>query len=360
MIRERLKSIDCLKGIAILSVILGHSIQFLKTGDAAYHDRLFNYIYSFHMPLFMFISGFVSFKIYVSWNDIKKRAYQLLPPFIFCPILASLIFNGKIEVDSLFNLLIRPEGGLWFLYILFIISSFITVERLIIQNFFSWLKLEKCFNSKKCQSVIILVAGFVLFSIFSILAIWIRNVKGMTSDYGTSLIAQHSIFYFVGMIISINIEIFKKVLCKKWFLFALVWLVLSSFWEFDHKPTFIDNPSLSVQMAYFYLTAFSGVLMMLSICLNFIKQDGDSAFLKFFTTIGSMTLGLYAIHLSFVMEVVCNWVNIIALDYWIKLCILFLLSTIISIVLVKIIELGNITPQLLLGKVRFINGKFEK
>ena len=47
-IQERKKYIDILKGIGIFYVILGH---------VTHTSFLFRYIYSFHMPLFFFISG---------------------------------------------------------------------------------------------------------------------------------------------------------------------------------------------------------------------------------------------------------------------------------------------------------------
>lgn len=52
----RLLYVDFLKGVAIALVVLGHSVQVLT--EDFYNDWLFNAIYSFHMPLFMFLSGF--------------------------------------------------------------------------------------------------------------------------------------------------------------------------------------------------------------------------------------------------------------------------------------------------------------
>lgn len=52
---------DKIRGIAILLVVLGHSVQ-NAYGEKCFNVSLFNIIYSFHMPLFMFISGFVTYK----------------------------------------------------------------------------------------------------------------------------------------------------------------------------------------------------------------------------------------------------------------------------------------------------------
>ena len=53
----RLASMDMLKGFAIIMVIAGHAVQYLISGH--YYDKeVYRLIYSFHMPLFMAITGF--------------------------------------------------------------------------------------------------------------------------------------------------------------------------------------------------------------------------------------------------------------------------------------------------------------
>lgn len=55
--RERDKSFDIIKGILIYLVVLGHSIQ-IEFNDSSWNKSLFAFLYSFHMPLFIFISGY--------------------------------------------------------------------------------------------------------------------------------------------------------------------------------------------------------------------------------------------------------------------------------------------------------------
>jgi fucose 4-O-acetylase-like acetyltransferase len=47
--------LDCLKGFAIVTVVLGHTFQ----GATADFDHYlpFRLVYAFHMPMFMFVSG---------------------------------------------------------------------------------------------------------------------------------------------------------------------------------------------------------------------------------------------------------------------------------------------------------------
>lgn len=64
---------DVLKGFGIILVVLGHCIQtgsgsgFLENA-AYFDDKLYQFIYTFHMPLFMAVSG------YYAWNSINRAA----------------------------------------------------------------------------------------------------------------------------------------------------------------------------------------------------------------------------------------------------------------------------------------------
>ena len=66
--------IDSFKGVLILLVVLGHSMQFFL-GDKCYDNYWWNLIYSFHMPAFMAISGYLQFgKIAVDWGRLSENS----------------------------------------------------------------------------------------------------------------------------------------------------------------------------------------------------------------------------------------------------------------------------------------------
>jgi fucose 4-O-acetylase-like acetyltransferase len=132
-ISERDGVLDCLKGLAIILVVAGHAAQ----NSTADFDNLFAFraIYSFHMPMFMFVAGMV---IAVSlrkaipvqqlamtvWSiavGVPKRVGRLLVPFFAWGIVA-LLYPGKPEetlVSWLEKLVATPDNGLWFLLVLF-------------------------------------------------------------------------------------------------------------------------------------------------------------------------------------------------------------------------------------------------
>ena len=58
-------SLDILKGMAIYAVVIGHCDIFLNLPSISVdkYGSLYDFIYSFHMPLFMLISGYLSMSI---------------------------------------------------------------------------------------------------------------------------------------------------------------------------------------------------------------------------------------------------------------------------------------------------------
>lgn len=84
---ERVKWIDILKGLGILTVVWGHS------GN----PNSF-YMFWFHMPLFFLVSGYLyNFKPQKPWGSyVVRKAKHLLIPYIFYLVLLTLLMAGMI------------------------------------------------------------------------------------------------------------------------------------------------------------------------------------------------------------------------------------------------------------------------
>jgi len=92
MAQKRLLYIDIAKGIGILLVALAHNDL------AGYAPFLFHWIYSFHMPLFFFLSG-LFFKPEIPFADLLRRRFNsLLKPYFFGIF---LIYFGAIFFDTM-------------------------------------------------------------------------------------------------------------------------------------------------------------------------------------------------------------------------------------------------------------------
>ena len=124
------------KGIGILLVVLGHALKQTGVSNVP-RNALISIIYSFHMPLFFVLSGFVSVKIlqyskmteYI--NYIKSRATRLLIPYFVMGILymplkyfMSRFAINPYDFSQSWKLILgdNPNTTMWFLYTLFWVS----------------------------------------------------------------------------------------------------------------------------------------------------------------------------------------------------------------------------------------------
>lgn len=123
--------IDLLKGFAIILVVLGHSIQFLSHNN--FENPLFKFIYAFHMPLFMFLSGYVCFRTTgEKYIDLKKRFKTLIIPFfVWWAIYNTYAFLSHKDIISFTTLLAQPDNGLWFLWVLFFLCISLQISFII-------------------------------------------------------------------------------------------------------------------------------------------------------------------------------------------------------------------------------------
>lgn len=135
---QRLENFDIAKAICIILVVIGH---YCENAPAWYMD-IHDVIYSFHMPLFMFASGY----IYIAFKKeeesytkfIWKKIRRLMIPYFvvsFIVISIKLLSQGGAYVEnhvtflSYIKALYSPEAGyyLWFIWALwwmFVITPF--------------------------------------------------------------------------------------------------------------------------------------------------------------------------------------------------------------------------------------------
>lgn len=139
--------IDVLKGIATLAVLLGHAIQ--RGLIVGYENNIiFKIIYSFHMPLFILLSGFSLSKYTKEYNKsfLKKRFYRLIIPTIVWNYLIYFfkdfwfvgIRDFIIFPDTFFGytktLILHPDYIIWFLYVVFICDMIYYLENVILKD----------------------------------------------------------------------------------------------------------------------------------------------------------------------------------------------------------------------------------
>lgn len=113
MEKQREYLFDNLKGMLIILVVFGHFIERYVTKDEKLR-YIYHFIYMFHMPLFIFISGYFSKKV----AKCRKQAVNnLLIPYIILNSIYYMyvfVFEGNHKIN-IFN----PGFTLWYLLSLF-------------------------------------------------------------------------------------------------------------------------------------------------------------------------------------------------------------------------------------------------
>lgn len=152
MASKRIESVDVAKGIAILSIVVGH-VQFF---DAGGYDVTGAWLYQFHVPLFFVVAGYFLSDKHRLRAFVAAKAFRLLVPYVLTAgvivAVAALLQATRGStwpsvyaqpIDALFAAAygcgswlvptpahIAPIGALWFLPALFIA---LVVCRLLLQ-----------------------------------------------------------------------------------------------------------------------------------------------------------------------------------------------------------------------------------
>lgn len=113
----RIDFIDKLRGVAIILVVMGHVIE----KGLGIYNTISNLCYvTFHMPLFMFLSGLFAIKGFEKWNSsetviyIKKKICRLIIPFLT----VGGIYSFK-KYHCVITVLLGEDASYWFLPALF-------------------------------------------------------------------------------------------------------------------------------------------------------------------------------------------------------------------------------------------------
>lgn len=162
--------------IGCLLVIFGHSYP-LDGKTSYWMYLLVVFIYTFHMPLFFFVSGYLfqktkSFNRYTPIEYYKKRSYRLMVPYIALTIVGfipKVLVNNFISDDASFSWLyllkcfFMPRCNVW--------GHFWFLPTLLFISFFSFLFSKINNKSKMLYAVIVLVT--FIFPYFANITDWL-------------------------------------------------------------------------------------------------------------------------------------------------------------------------------------------
>lgn len=338
---KRITWIDIGKGIAIILVVIGHTFRDeMCENYFAYFIKTL--IYTFHMPLFMSISGYVfSLSIDRAMENprgfLVKKINSLMIPFVLYSMVLYLLFyvanqiaffkivfsNTGYRTLSFYSYLISVLKGnnpygvhLWYIYSLFIITVF---SYAIIMAVYAMHK-EKII--KYIIPMLAIIVWVLRFYIDPKITIIYR-----TMYYGT--------FYILGIT-------WKSVIIKKKAIVNLL-SIFSWFFLFLISVRTIDNGNMIFKLIKIPadLFAINSIFSLGKILDNKTKKAS-----KALSYLGRKSFTIYLIHQPFFCALLASILLTLDMNWIGILCICLLLSIAIPIIAVEFLMKWEITRKI--------------
>ncbi|MCM1387785.1 MAG: acyltransferase family protein [Bacillus sp. (in: Bacteria)] len=317
---------DFLKGVAIIAMVMGHCLSDIPEGGVI----LCNVIYSFHMPLLMFVSAYIeehNREKYVEkeWEMLFKRACGLLIPYVSWSFLYEMIAKQIWEMD-IRNFILQLTGyeqsGLWFLPVLFGLK---------IMHCLYW-RIQKAMYGIHCRLKNILILCFLEAVVVS-LAVLIKH------PYIINMIS-YAIPYFMAVIIIDN-ETVRKIVNSEWMIAGVFFVYLLLFPLFSFSNTHWTTQLIRTGLS----------LCIIMICYQYQEKWKINQFYKILCLFGKYSLAIYVLY-GFFIDSELHF-SITPQPIYIILIVTGISAFIISGICVgiaKIIEVSSWWSKILFGK----------
>ncbi len=291
MISKRDYMWDNIKAILIFLVVLGHFLEKLPM-DFEFGTKLDFIIYSFHMPAFIFVSGFWS-KSYCKDGKVRNEkicyfaAYYLIFQLLFTLIITLL------DTSHTFSIL-EPNIGLWYLLAMIVYYLLIPV-------------VEK-------------LPSTAVITVFLILGLFIGCEKNAGSFCGVSRIFVFAPFFFIGYYMPLSVvekmrNIKHRVLIGLCALGANLSICLTSAKAFRFSVLYgkANYKALGVSVlkgiGLRYLNWLAGAFMIIALLLLVSSAK------NIFSVIGERSIQAYLLHFPLIIYLVKkDLTNIIMID----------------------------------------------
>ena len=291
--KKRDQSIDVLRGLAIILVVAGHANRGAIDEKLSY-SRLLNLIdyviYSVHMPVFFYLSGyfcFASLNKRETLTFFRSRMRVIVRPYIIWSVItvaAGVVMSNftyirtPVRIMDLLQIGWKPIGVLWFLYALFAMQVAATLL---------WRR-----------PVIALIGIIVLEAVVT------GVVAGGGNELPTRIIA-HAPFFFTGLLVA---SVDHRPLPKpngNPLIYALLW---SSVWLSGAYLFFDTGIASPVSLIVLPICA-AGILALACVSTQ-LEGSGAGVLLA---KLGRASMSIYLLHI-FVLALVPRLLKLLSVD----------------------------------------------
>ncbi len=200
-VTQRVTYWDVAKAIAIICVVWGHCLQNMTADSNYWHtDFISRLIISFHMPLFMVISGYFAYNSLFRpiASTLKKKGIQLILPSISWYLIVSLlamVFHRDFRAERFGDIITTLPYSYWFLKSLFACYLITLIGAKLMQ----WHKWTIILYAVAifCGGEILNYAGTISMLPFFLAGVIVHNYKDVLYNYHKSVTAVSALSFIV-------------------------------------------------------------------------------------------------------------------------------------------------------------------
>lgn len=309
-------------------MVLGHSFPDGDIGPALFSAKwIRSYLYLFHMGVFFVLSGFVmSARLYrgtyILKNEIWKKVSRLLFPYFFYSFLTLLpkliltkYVNNPVDLDSLWMVLLgrSPNGGMWFLWHLFLISVVFLCVMRILSN-----------TRQGIKTVVLMTIGIIGYCFYEF------EKTGILSHS-----SKYALFFSIGVVLGRYYD-----LVKNYFRIIPALILLAVDW-------IIACPALSIPVVY-AVTGIIGFYGIFSVGLH--VNEKNTRIKQALDYLGKNSYGIYL--LSYFGQIPLRIIlySKMYMPYWVCVGAMFIGGMVLPVIGMWIIRKNRLLRVIALGE----------
>lgn len=286
-----------LKALLITLVVVGHMLTSVRTGDIVARV-IYNSIYIFHMPAFIFITGYLSKGAVKSWAKTKKSTTIYVVLYLVTQVIYDLIQRWALPTGKTFDFtILTPRYALWYMLLLIVWTPLLYIIAKSHGMLVTYIM--KGISHGENKSI-----RYTLNTCTIILSVSLALIVGLYPGIGTEYSLSRGIvffpFYLVGYYFDMSLmEKFRGDVAKS----IAILLMVSNVWvQYTYLTSISANYYTgSVSYSGMKLSNIEGILnrgtwmlagFLLTWALLVLVPRGQSIF----TYIGNRTLQIYLIH----------------------------------------------------------------
>ncbi|MGL5616709.1 MAG: acyltransferase family protein [Sarcina sp.] len=315
--------LDNLKGILIFLVVFGHSMELMRN-DFIGAKILYIFIYLFHMPAFVFISGYFS-------KNLNKGRDTAVKSLLMIFIIFNTIWNtiallaGKIDVFSF----LMPGWALWYILSMFFWRMFlpdlVKVKNIFVISLIFGI-IARMFTD---FGTLLSLSRTITFLPFFLAGYFLKDIDNLRRNKGRKILSV--IIMILIVVLAVYLAISKIIPTE------LLW---------GDRPYSNFNNDILVNILAAIASYIIGFLAIYAL-VNLTPQKRKRALSK----IGVNTFPVYLLHTYLIFVII--GINIFISNYYLKLMVAFVGSIVITFLLSrdKVVKVFNKFIAIITGAI---------